>query len=310
MDDLAAFKINVNGKILDYRVPAKLDLKDVTRYFEKKYKIKKIWSGGRHVVGLLEKSGKDFFLKLSTTEGIAAVTKNEFEWNNVFNKQFPREESNFWVPQNYDSGYYRKSLFYFVTDKLNGELLHERPDSKTVSKTFFKNISGVIEFSELIQKMKTFSSEGYREKFIKKVTVWFKSIPPDIINIYQIEELLDIVKNGSVLLQMQTCHGDFTPWHTIAQKNGKLGLIDGEHYLPDGIENYDICYFIQRVFSVIKSPNLAQKIFNLLLDFGYGKNKLKVVLAARAIGGYLDESLTPTPNYVFSNKFKKWVLTV
>jgi len=72
---LGAFKIRVDGKILDYRLGKNLNLDDVKNFFSKKYKVKKLWQGARHVLGELEKSNQKLFLKLSTTEGIGAVTK-------------------------------------------------------------------------------------------------------------------------------------------------------------------------------------------------------------------------------------------
>lgn len=77
MQNISAFKIKVDGKVLDYRLGCDLNLDKVREFFEKKYKVVKIWQGGRHVLGVLEKGGREYFLKLATTEGISAVTKVE-----------------------------------------------------------------------------------------------------------------------------------------------------------------------------------------------------------------------------------------
>lgn len=90
-------------------------------------------------------------------------------------------------------------------------------------------------------------------------------------------------------------------------KDNSLGLIDGEHARVDGVENYDICYFIQRVFSIVKNLDIANSIVEELLKRGYEKEKLKPVLAARAIGGFLDESLAPNPDYSYAAKFTTFV---
>ncbi|KKP92356.1 MAG: UDP-N-acetylmuramyl pentapeptide phosphotransferase/UDP-N-acetylglucosamine-1-phosphate transferase [Parcubacteria group bacterium GW2011_GWA2_36_10] len=71
--------------------------------------------------------------------------------------------------------------------------------------------------------------------------------------------------------------------------SGKLGLIDGEHAKADSVEGYDIGYLIQRVFSVLKSTKLAEQIFQKLIKRQYSVEKLRVILAARAIGGFLDD---------------------
>ncbi|MBI2018392.1 hypothetical protein HYS96_01665 [Candidatus Daviesbacteria bacterium] len=48
----------------------------------------------------------------------------------------------------------------------------------------------------------------------------------------------------------------------------------------------------------------------MLVMSGYNIDKLKVILAARGIGGFLDGSLKPKPNYQSDNKFKDWVISL
>src|SRR3989344_3519754 len=159
--NLGAFKIEVDGKILDYRLGKNLKLTDVRNFFNKKYKVKKLWQAPRHVLGELEKSNRKLFLKLSTTDGIGAVTKNEYRWNEEFNSQIKRSTSNYWVPKNYDCGYYQNKLFFLITDKLEGEFLAKEPAKSNISKLFISNIPKVIEFSQLIQSLKV-KNRGHR----------------------------------------------------------------------------------------------------------------------------------------------------
>lgn len=309
--ELKSFKIRVGGKILDYHLGKELDLKKVKYFFRKKYKVVQLWSGGRHILGILEKGGEIFFLKMATTEGISEVTKNEYNWNEQFNKLVPRKASNFWVPQNKDCGEYNK-LFYLVTDRFEGELLAKRPERMQTSIIFQNLLPSVIEFSELIQELtldqlSDQENSDHKMWFLKKTKSWYEDIPEDIRKRYKVMDLLKIVENGIARVQKRPRHGDFTPWHLINLGGGKIGLIDGEHTRSNGVEYYDIGYFIQRVFSVLKNPSLAQTILTALIKKNYDLEKLRVILAARAIGGFLDESLTIKPNYEFSNMFKKWV---
>ncbi len=119
---------------------------------------------------------------------------------------------------------------------------------------------------------------------------------------------MDIVKRGYSNLEKRPRHGDFTPWHMFELKDSVIGLIDGEHAMKNGVEYYDVGYFIQRIYSVLQNQTFAEDIFNLLRKKNYNLDKLRVILAARAIGGFLDEYLTGKPNYVKSNKFKEWVI--
>lgn len=313
--NLKAFQIRVNGRVLDYRLGKELDLDQARAFFERRYLIKKLWSGGRHVLGVLEKDNEIFFLKLATTEGISAVTKNEYEWNEQFNKLVPRRLSNFWVPQNEECGLYKDKLFYLITDKFDGELLTKRPERIQISIIFQNLLPSVIEFSELIQKLKLTNlsdteNPDHREHFLEKTESWYNDVPENIIEKYRISNLLKIVEDGISKLQKKPRHGDFTPWHLITLQEGKLGLIDGEHAMGSSVEYYDIGYFIQRVFSILQNPDLAKKILSMLVESKYNIEKLAVILAARGIGGFLDESLKPKPNYKSGNKFKDWVISL
>lgn len=307
---LKSFKIRSGSKLLDYRSGEKLNLSKIKSFFQGKFNVKKIWQGSRHVLGVLNRDNKDYFLKLSTSKGISLVTRNEYGWNDYFNKYFPRNYP-FQVPRNYDCGLYENIFFYLITDYLDGKLLCDINESATQLTSYTENI---ILLSELIQQMprlkfSTLSDKGdFRQKFTEKVNKWFDDSPAGIRKQYKVGNLLKIVEEGVDDLTSRSRHGDFTPWHMILLKNKKLGLIDGEHARSDGVEGYDICYFLQRVFSVLKDPLLAQNIYSQLLAKGYEKNKLKTVLAARAIGGFLDESLRDEPNYKFANNFKDWVI--
>ena len=308
--NLGAFKIEVDGKILDYRLGKNLKLADVRNFFNKKYKVKKLWQGPRHVLGELEKSDKKLFLKLSTTDGIGAVTKNEYNWNDEFNNQIKRSTSNYWVPKNYDCGLYQNKLFFLITDKLEGEFLAKEPAKSKISQTFISSLPNVIAFSRLIQEMDIKDPNqkiSAQDIFLGKAQSWLDDIPQYIQKQYDLKKLYKTVEKGILDLKAKPRHGDFAPWHLIKLESGQLALIDGEHALKNGVELYDIGYFIQRVFSVLKNPKLAKEILNLLDDKGSDIKKLGCILTARAIGGFLDESLANAPDYSYADKFRKWI---
>lgn len=303
-----AFKININGKLLDYRLGSKLNLDNVRKYFELKYKVLKLWNGGRHVLGILEKNKNKYFLKLATTEGISAVTKIEYEWNQTFNNLVPRKDSQFYVPINFESGYFNSNLFYLITDYFPQAPFVSRPEKNLPIDQIEKKLNLVINLSEFIQNLKIDSKNTDHQKiFLDKTLLWFNSIPEKIRENYKLEKTLSFIKNNANILDQKPRHGDFAPWHILPLGNNKLCLLDGEHYLSNGVENYDICYFIQRVYCVLNNPLLAKQIFNILLSLNYNPKKLKVVLLVRCIGGYLDASLNPNPNYQIFSSFQNWV---
>lgn len=311
---IPAFKIKVKGRALDYRLGRALNLKEVINFFSRRYKVKKIWSGGRHILGFLDRSNRQYFLKLATTMGISAVTENEYKWNNIFNSNVSRK-SGYWVPKNYEAGNWKK-LFYFICEKFDGNLMVDRPKPQKNQNNLINYFPKIIEFSEIIQALKLqpfnndFDLNNSQENFVSKTKGWYQSIPKSIKEKYQIEPLLKLVEKNAHLLLTKTRHGDFTPWHIFKLNDRVLGLIDAEHAMAMSVENYDIGYFIQRIFSVLQDEGLAGHLFKLLIKRGYKTEKLKTILLSRAIGGFLDESLTENPNYIYHVKFKSWVLKI
>ncbi|MCL4416701.1 MAG: hypothetical protein M1365_08415 [Actinobacteria bacterium] len=309
---LNSFKIRSKNKILDYRLGKHLNLGEIKSFFQHNYHFEKLWNGNRHILGVLNKNGLKYFLKLSTSEGISVVTQNEYKWNNYFNQYFPTEFP-CRVPVNYESGFYKQKYFYLITSYLG-----EKPlcDIDGNANDLIKYIPDVILISKLIQNMpvmkldKNKQMEDYRKKFGDKVEKWFLDIPADISKKFVVKNLLNIVEKGLAELLSRPRHGDFTPWHIMKLEDLSFGLIDGEHALLESVENYDICYFIQRVFSILKNLFIAQDIYYRLLKEGSCKDKLKVTLAARAIGGFLDESLKEEPDYQYANRFKDWVISI
>lgn len=309
---LNSFKVRSGDKILDYRLGENLGLNKIKLFFQERYCVNKLWNGNRHILGILTKNDVTYFLKLSTSEGISIVTKNEYEWNNYFNQYFHKNFP-FSVPKNYDSGLYREKYFYLVTDYFNGKLFCNVSDTYKKSNDLIKYNLKIIKLSELIQKMPMVDLTNheeidYRTRFTNKVNDWFNDIPINVRKKFRVESFLNIVEKGVSELSSKPRHGDFTPWHIIKLIDSKLGLIDGEHFILDGVEGYDICYFIQRVFGVLKNPQVALDIYSKLLIKGYRKDILKTVLSARAIGGFLDESLKEKPNYEYAKKFKDWIM--
>ena len=310
---MKAFEVRANGKVLDYRLGKDLDLEEVGKFFRKNYNVKKIWQEKRHVVGILEKNNVHYFLKLAPTEGISVVTQIEADWNDEFNKLVART-TEFWVPNNFDRGFYKQGLFYLITDYFEGELLAKRPTPEKIEQILIEDLPKIIEFGELIQNLNLTIqglSQRENESFLDRTKSWFNEVPQKVVKEYGVGSLLNLVENNYLKLAKKPRHGDFTPWHMFRLKNNKLGLIDGEHAMKNGVQYYDLGYLIQRVYSVMKNPAFAQTILEELLKIGYDLEKLKVVLAARAIGGFCDETLIRKEHdYERANKFKEWVLAL
>ncbi|MDP2637497.1 MAG: hypothetical protein Q8P26_00345 [Candidatus Levybacteria bacterium] len=306
---MEAFRVKKKGRVFDYRVGQPLDLEKVSEYFSRRFNIQKTWQEKRHTALFVEKDGKELFLKLSTTEGIGIRSTTEKIWNGEFNKN--SSNSQFLVPKNFESGYW-DNLFYLIMDRFDGQFVC---DLEGRNNLIDENINKIISFSEYIQSLPldipindAIQNSDHQEWFKLKTKSWLDAVPKDVVRNYGLEDIWKIVVEGTKGLSKKPRHGDFTPWHIIVLQEGKLGLIDGEHAHSHGVENYDICYFIQRVHTVLGMPDLAMKLFQELLNRGYNKEKLQTVLASRAIGGFLDQSFNPNPSYNRENELKDWIL--
>lgn len=311
---MKAFQVKKNGQTFDYRVPATLDLEGVKGFFEKSYSIIELGQSGRHIIGILNDGTKDLFVKLATTPGISITTQNEFHWNEEFNKN--EANPNFNVPKNVTSGEY-DGLFYFIAEKLDGKLFANERNFQ-LTKDFENAIPQILDFSEYIMA-KNISNIGRpdaieatnpQDWFIKKTQSWLEAIPDEARKTNHVEGLLDAVKDGTVQLETKPRHGDFTPWHIMQLPDENLALIDGEHAMSNGVELYDIGYLIQRVHTVSNHPDFAEKIYNQAIKKGHNKNKLKTIMAARAVGGYLDASLAEKQEFKKENNFRDWTLSL
>ena len=153
-------------------------------------------------------------------------------------------------------------------------------------------------------------NENYLERNLRKIESWFNDIPPEVVDKFEINKLLHLTKYDYQKLKKRTRHGDFTPWHMFKLTNGRIGLFDGERAMRNGVEYYDATYLIQRVFSVLENPEFAKDIYQMLVKRFYDIDKMRTLLMARAIGGFLDESLGPKPNYDIASEFKTWALNI
>ncbi len=313
---MKAFEVKLNGKVYDYRVGANLNLDEVKKFFENKgFVVNKIWQEKRHVVGILEKSNIKSFLKLAPTEGISATTHIDYNWNKELNK-YLNQDSTFAVPKNIEDGYYKANLYYILEDYFPGELLAKRPTPDARNDGYKNIIEKIIDISEFIQNLaieplSDRDNESYTQWFLEKVKSWHNEVPQDIQEKYKTQDVIDVVENGYKNLEEKPRHGDFTPWHMINLPNGKIGLIDGEHAMKNSVEYYDIAYLIQRIFSPMDDEEYANEILRILKNRNYDFQKIKVVLASRAIGGFCDEAMiVDNPDFERAHKFKNWVLNL
>ncbi len=313
------FVISKNGKTYDYRLGYLLPEKEIRAYFEKLgYKIEKLWMGTRHELGILRKNNQKFFLKLATSEGQSILIENEIFWNKQVGELLS-EKDIFCVPRVFETGKFQEKYVWEITEYWQGRMLSSYPLSKDFNDASF-TFASMIRIIEAISNLRLsflpldllMAQKTPQEFFLEKARGWFNGIPKEVRQQFKIKRLLKIAEEDQKNLKIKPRHGDFAPWHMMKLKNGKIGLFDAEHAMAKGVEFYDLGYFIQRVYSVLEDPELAKKIFLSVIPAKAGiyENRLRIILAARAIGGFLDESLTPCPNFHLHEDFMNWVLQI
>lgn len=307
-----AFKVTKDGQIYDYRVPQQLDITDIINFFSTKYKVSDLKQAGRHVTGILNDGKKDFFLKLSTTKGISIISQNEYKWNAEFNK---KENVQFQVPKNVTFGEYN-GLYYFLTEMLRGEPF-ATTENFTLNASFEPMIPKIVDFADFIMaqhitgvgRPDVVAGATPQDWFVNKTKSWLDAIPAQIQAQFGLVSLFAKVESGVASLATKPRHGDFTPWHLLKTSSG-LGLLDGEHAMSEGVELYDIGYLIQRVHTISKNPAVSQQILTTAEGKGHSTEKIKTILAARTIGGFLDAHLAGKTEFTLENEFKDWIISL
>jgi len=122
------------------------------------------------------------------------------------------------------------------------------------------------------------------DKLLESATEWAEQVPRNT------DQYLKIISDTKDKLETAPAHGDFTVRAMFMLKNGRIGLIDGEHYGYNGPKYYDPAWFYLRMRLeqndlesakkflyelIILLPKPAQEIF---------WQELKPVLTQRFIG--------------------------
>lgn len=310
------FLVTKDGKQYDYREGHELPVESVTTELNARgYAVKKLELLSRHYTGVVIKDDTEYFIKVATSIGMSVVTEHDARWNRLVAEKVRSQKLLFSVPIPHDTGYLLGDYFFMVTDFINGKLLVNYPFDTNLGlleKHWQKvvDIALSIEGLQLSEELIRPEASGMtsEERYLRKTQSHFDTIPDTVREKYDLDTVLTFVKMHLSTAQQSTAHGDFTPWHLFVDEKENFTLIDGEHASTQAPENYDVGYVIQRVYSVLKNPKLAKKMLQKALDQGVDGDRLQVILAMRAIGGFLDESLAPNPDYTFHKEFVEQIV--
>jgi hypothetical protein len=248
----------------------------------------------RHITGSLEKDSIKQFFKMASSQGVAERTANEFQWNNLINKElnlkFP-----VLVPRNYESGDYN-GLFWFTCQFIDGKPLATASKSNETA-VLEKSLSKIASTAKLILEMEIKAKLSNDKKepeekkdpkkvFLDRLKHWMSQFDNDANGLY------DFIEQNIDSGQQAPSHSDFVPWHIFITNNNDLYLIDGEHSKINGFKFYDVAYFYHRTYTKLKRTDIADSFlqeFNNIYNFDEkDKQCFRLILAQRVIGGYMD----------------------
>lgn len=311
---LSAFQLRYQGKTFDYGSsttnPA---LHDVSKWVAKKgYQLSKILGHGRHTTALLHHGVTPFFAKIAHSPGTGLLLSQEYRWLSAFHAKQARS---FRVPTPIVFDESLDGYSILITEFIQAPPLHALPDPGVldpdwkISKSTMRSLLSVADEIAVFPHVLPCIDESLallspQEAFVQKVSRHFQALPAEIASNPVILRLFQKVHQGASSLSSAGRHGDYTPWH-ILQEGASIFLLDAEHAHSHSVELYDLAYFVQRMHSVIGAEEGAVQFIQEISKQRNRPLQLQTVLAARAIGGFLDESLVSNPSYSIHFRFAK-----
>lgn len=270
-----------------------LNLNEISTFLNKKgYEVVNLRQPWRHVVGKIKKDGKEFFFKIASTEEIGKKTKNQIDWSERMSGILKTMK----VPEIKDKGEY-KGLPWFTNEYVEGPLLADYvKDRGKGTKNLKENLKKVALLAKEIMELPSDAlspkktqerMELVKGKMIEKVDGWIELVDKK----ESITELRKFMTEKLLEVQFAPSFGGFVPWHMI-KRNEEIYLIDSEHGKMEGIKFYDVAYFYHRVFTKLQTPDIADEFMQIFLKLypmsNRDKETLRMILAQRLIGGYMD----------------------
>jgi hypothetical protein len=280
----------------DYRSAEKLDLAAAGRYFTSLgYSVVSVEQWWRHAHGALERDGKRFFFKVASTTAVGTRTKNEVAFYEQIRPLGNRLEAPFRLPVVVASGEWQ-DLFYFIAEFIPGDPLAMRypPDTSHLE-------AWLPKIAEASAVLNSISAQGValprdadrqidnlRRHYLTRASQWSEEIDEPLL-----DNIMLIVQDLPESMATALGHGDFVPWHMLAEDN-KFVLVDAEHASKFTPLGYDVAYCCHRLATSVNSFDLALELVQLyreaLSDDLQEKfdDQFRPLMAVRIIGGFWD----------------------
>lgn len=265
----------------------RLDKKKVRKFLDNlNFGADEIRQEWRHLLAFGKYKNKPSVFKLATTKKTSNYTRNEHYWNDVIKEYKSKKELSFQVPLNYESGQYENGLFYIICEYFPGESL-DKADTWPLKK-IAKMAYEIINMPEpSISRPDTHLNQKRQstgEKLLESSIEWSSQVKGGA------DKYLKIISDAKDKVKTAPAHGDFTIRQMFLLSNGKIGLIDGEHFGLKGPMYYDPAWFYLRLRIEQHSPNSAKKFLKEFKTLLPSKEQatfwtdLRPVLTQRFIG--------------------------
>lgn len=250
-------------------------------------RVVRVWQPWRNVMAEMILSNRRVIFKWAGSDEVSRNIFNEADWYKKIGQRLKGVEE-FGVPEIIEVGQL-EGKNYFVAEYIEGrELASKYPVEERDLSDELDRVAELNMWIMGIEGVETdFDVKDEAEAWKKtrlKVEGWRDKIDTDLKEIWK--EFLRLQK----VSRRGVTHGDFVPWHLFDDK-GKLVMIDAERGRGRGIRLYDVAYFYQRVFTVLKEGLARQYLKEVKMRWRFKENfeeELRPVLASRIIGGYWD----------------------
>jgi hypothetical protein len=268
----------------------------------------------RHGAATVEKNGVQYFMKVASLAAGSPRIENEIAWNQGMGKYMERFEQ-FLIPEIIESGEWGDKKYYVSSFHNDNPLMI---DGNSDGSTFWRRLHDIAELSWILLDApsillpKDSSQEGWNniEGYVQKVKAWSAEVDNDLM-VPLLEKFVYRLP-GIYSQYFSPCvnHGDFTPWHILEQKDGRLVLVDGEAASCTALRFYDAAYMYHRLCTEVSYYFAESYLANFSNLLSSAKRQelseiFPILLACRIIGGFRDAKLNSSatePHFALAEK--------
>lgn len=230
---------------------------------EQGYRVRYLRQHWRHLYGKLEKNGRAYFVKVASTKDIGLRTHNEVLWNQQVREAVRKHKmTHLTVPKIYDTGLF-KDKFYFVSGFYDGPPVATAnpPDTTRLKRWMDKVVTTNLFLLDLKEVELTELAESEHlgtdwRGYLKLVGRMYREVPNN-----HLSKILTSARELKETYEPGINHGDYNPWHMIAQNN-RIVLVDGEWASTRTPRYYDIAYCYHKLYTGSEDPELAKLYLN------------------------------------------------